>query len=241
VRLLLATLLLLAAPSVALARPQLEEAGRLLLDGRYAESEALVAPLTGDRSLLPAERAEAHRLHGLALFFLGRRAEAEAQLVAFLALEPGAHLDPNLYPPEAVVFLEDVRTRHAGKLRVPRPKRRSAALNLLPPLGQIQNGQPAKAWVIGVAEVTLLAVNVGTYAMLSSSCEADLTCDRDYDAARALRVVNLASGIALIGVFAYGVIDGYVGYGRAGDRERRLRLSVVPFPGGGAVGATASF
>ena len=54
-------------------------------------------------------------------------------------------------------------------------------------------------------------------------------------------MVNLASGALLLGVYAYGVIDGYVGYGQGRDAERRVRVGLVPLPGGAAVGATARF
>jgi hypothetical protein len=108
----------------------------------------------------------------------------------------------------------------------------------------VQNGDTAKAWVIGSAEVALLATNIATYAMLSSSCSSgDLTCDRDASSARALRAVNLVSGGLFVAVYAYGVIDGYVGYGRvtSRDRERQIRAAVVPLPGGMLVGGAATF
>jgi hypothetical protein len=241
--LVLASLLL---PSAARAdhRADLAAAGRLLLDGRHQEAIALVAPLAPAEGLLPAERAEAHRIHGLALFHLGRRAEAERALRAYLALEPDAHLDPALHPPEAVVFLEEIRTRHAGELRRARPpprRRRYPALNFLPPLGQIQNGDRGKAWVLGGLELALLATNVSTYAMLKSSCRDDLTCERDASSARRMRTLNLVSGGLLAGVWLYGVIDGYVGHSRAVSRERALRMAIVPTGSGALVGASMQF
>lgn len=238
-----AVLLLLvcaAAPALADTRSELEAAGRLLDAGDYPAAEARVAPLAADASLLAADRAEAHRIRGLALFYLGRRDDADAELAAYLQLEPDGHLDPALHPPEAVVFLEDVRSRHAGKLRAARPKSKSGALNFLPPAGQFQNGDTTKGWIIGVAELTLLAVNLSTYAMLSSSCEADLTCDRSYSSAKTMRILNLGSGALLIGVVAYGVIDGYVGMSR-NERKEQLRVMVLPVPGGAALGAYTAF
>jgi hypothetical protein len=110
-------------------------------------------------------------------------------------------------------------------------------LNLVPPLGQIQNGDRAKAWVIGGAELLLLGTNIATYSMLSSSCKgSDLTCDRDPSTSRALRTVNLVSGGLFLAVYAYGVIDGYVVSSRLSARERTLRTAVVPVPGGVVMG-----
>jgi hypothetical protein len=114
-------------------------------------------------------------------------------------------------------------------------------LNFLPPLGQIQNGDRGKAWVLGGLELALLATNVSTYAMLKSSCRDDLTCDRDPSSARRMRTINLVSGGLLAGVWLYGVIDGYVGHGRALSRERALRMAIVPTGSGALVGASMEF
>jgi hypothetical protein len=235
-------LVVLCASAVALAdtRADLAEADRLLVAGDHPAAEAGAARISARPALLPAERAEALRIRGLALFYLGDLARAEGELAAYLELEPSAHLDPALHPPEAVVFLEEVRARHAGKLRAAPPRRRSGALNLLPPLGQIQNGHHVKAVILGLAEATLLAINGGTYVALRSSCNDDLTCDRGYDSARRLRIVNLTSGALFVGIVAYGIIDGYVGLSRSAERDR-LHLSVVPLWGGAVVGAAARF
>jgi hypothetical protein len=219
----------------------------LLADGAAADAEAAAGGLLGDPSLTPGERAQAHRIRGLALFRLERHPEAEAELRAYLRLDPDAHLDPALVPPEDVIFFERVRTRHAGELRIarPRPKRkRYAALSFLPPLGQFQNGDTARGWMIAGAGAALLAGNVATYAMLRSSCAPDLTCDRDPASARRLRAVNLGSGVLLIGLWGYGVVDGLLGHRRAERREEARRSwAIVPVLGGGRepVGATASF
>lgn len=219
---------------------RLDEAARALAAGDYVGAETATRPLLAAPTLLRAERAEAYRLHGLALYFQNRQAEAEAAFRQYLTLEPDAHLDPALYPPEAVVFFESVRARHRGAVIIAKPparRRRNGMLNLVPPLGQIQNGDTAKAWIIGGAELVLLGANIATYAMLSSSCKgSDLTCDRDPSTSRALRTVNLVSGGLFLAVYAYGVIDGYVVGGKLSSRERALRTAVVPVPGGAVFG-----
>jgi hypothetical protein len=181
-------------------------------------------------------RAEAHRIYGLALFLLGLRAESEAALLAYLKLEPDAHLDPALVPPDALVFFEDVRARHAGELiqRRPRPRaKKSWALNLLPPFGQFQNGDRAKGWILAISGVALLAANLTTYAMLTSMCSSEERACDDPGTARTLRAVNITSGVALVGVYLYGVVDGYIGYGRA-RREQSLVVGAGATPDGGA-------
>ena len=235
---------LLAVDARADRTADLAAANRLLLEGNHEQARALAARITVEPALLPAERAEANRIQGLALFYLGRREEAEGALRAYLELEPDAHLDPALHPPEAVVFLEEVRTRHAGALRIARPppkRKRIAWLNLLPPAGQFQNGDTTKAWILGGLEVALLAINVSTYAMLTSSCNADLTCDRDPSSSRRMRTMNLVSGGLLAGVVAYGIIDGYVGYGRISARERAVNVALFPTGSGALLTAALRF
>ena len=226
---------------------RLDAAAQKLAAGEYAAAEDLTRPLLTDGTLLRAELAEAHRLHGLALYFLGRQPESEAALRHYLTMEPDAHLDPALYPPDAVVFFEGVRARHRGAMIIARPppkRRRTGMLNLVPPLGQVQNGDTTKAWILGGAELALLGTNIATYAMLSSSCDGgDLTCDRDPGTSRALRAVNLVSGGAFLAVYLYGVIDGYVGGARVArrERERAVRTALIPHPGGLLVGGQGTF
>ncbi len=192
------------------------------------------------------DRAEAHRVRGLAHFFLGAYADAEAELVAYLELELDATLDPTQYPPEAVSFFEDVRTRHAAALKKKRPRqRRYKLLNLIPPIGQIQNKQYTRAWVFGGIEVALAATHLTTYFVLRSQCDGDgFTCESggtaDTTSARRLRFVNYASGAALIGVYLYGVIDGFRGYGRR-SRERAEPVVSAVEGGGLTIGASVAF
>jgi hypothetical protein len=150
-------------------------------------------------------------------------------------------------PPEAIAFFEDVRSRHAAELRKLRPRqRRFAILNLLPPGGQIQNRDVTKAWVIGAAEVVLAAADLTTYLVLRSWCSKnDFTCQRGGneipDTARKLRLANYLTGAALIGVYVYGVIDGYRGF-RKHRRERDPMITAAPVEGGGLVaGVSMSF
>ncbi len=202
----------------------------------WSEAARLAGPIAKDVHAPRAERTEAWRVYGLALFSLGLKDEAEVALFEYLKLEPDAHLDPSLVVPEAVVFFEDVRARHAGELRRLRPhavrKKRYAALNLLPPWGQFQNHQPVKAWTLAGAELVLLAADVTTYAILRSRCSpSDLTCSSP-GSSRDLRTINLISGGLLVGAVVYGVIDGFVVYRHQRD-PITTRVDVVAAEGGG--------
>jgi hypothetical protein len=206
--------------------------------GDWTRAGALVATL--DLAHLDAgDLAEARRLRGLAAFFAGELPRADQELYAWLALDPDARLDPAVTPPEAISFFESVRARHAAELRARRRPRKIAALNLLPPWGQFQNGDSTKGWVIAGTGAALLAADVGSYALLRHWCSADLTCDANGDrssSARTWRTVNLVAGGALVAVYVYGVVDGFWNY-----RAARHELVVVPTGDGAQVLFSGSF
>lgn len=210
----------------------------------------LVEPLF-PRPLGDADRAEAHRLAAIAECAQQRDAAAERHVLAYLRLEPFGQLDPALYPPEVVAFFNDVAARHAAELRLLRsPPRRSWFLSLVPPFGQLQNGERTKAYVLGGTLGVLLATNLTTYYVLSKWCQATdgptgggLSCynggDHNHTAAQ-IRPTNIATGIGFLVVYAYGVADGLWGY-----RRQSRTLAIEPFAivsaDRGVLGMTARF
>lgn len=215
----------------------LRDANAAALAGDWVRVAGLVDPLLRD-PLSPADLAEAHRLAGIAAFFAQRNTDAEAHFLAYLRIDPDGRLDPALYPPDVVAFFGDVASRHAAELRALRtpPERRSWLYTLLPPVGQWQNGEHTKAYVLGGVLGALLLANLTTYAYLRAWCDhtdgpagGALTCsDGPGDnknatrAAERIRPINIASGIGFWLVYAYGVYDGIRGYRRV-SRERQLR------------------
>lgn len=212
----------------ATAAELLVAASRAADDGDWPTVIARATPVARDQRQRPADRALAHRLLGLAAFAQGRLDEAERELLAYLRLDLDGHLDPRLYPPETVSYFESVRSRHAAELRALRPRpARSALVSLLPPLGQFQNRERTKGWVIVGLGGGLLVANVGSYALLRRWCDADDgTCEVDgrsrRDTADKLLTVNRLTGYAAIALYAYGVIDGF--------RHHRRRPVVVVAP-----------
>ncbi len=243
-RLLVAALILcvtVAPLHRALAAPdplaELARARAHLAAGDAASAARLAGAVARDATLGRADRGEANLVYGLALLALGLADEADATLFQYLVLHPDAHLEPTLYSPETVLFLEQVRERHAAALRRLRPrpvKRRHAALSLLPPAGQFQNGDRRKGIALGVIEFLLAATNVATYALLNDRCtEADGLCGtapgEPPDDARTLQRVNLLSGSLLAGVIGYGIIDAFAGHRRLDAAERAtITVAVVP-------------
>ncbi len=197
--------------------------------GEWQDVQALASAVLAS-SPSKGDQAEAHRLLGLAWFFLQAFDRAEVDFVAYLKLDLDGRLDPALVAPEAVTFFESVRARHAGELRALRPRpKRSWALTLLPPLGQLQNQERDKAIVLGSALLAFTATNVSTYLLLRSWCgTSSQVCDEngvDHTAtAKKLRVVNYLSGAAALGTFIYGVVDGVRGYRR---RSSALQFAIT--------------
>lgn len=225
-------------PTVALG-----QASAAATAGDWEAVARLVAPLQPGAGLGKGDQAEVHRLAGLAAFFLGRHADAERELHAYLRLELDARLDPAVVPPEAIAFFEDVRARHGAELRALRkPPRRYAVLNLLPPAGQIQNGDKTKAIVIGGGLGLLVAANVTTYLVLRSWCSGDdhNLCETGgsdrADTARILKGINLATGVAAIALYAYGVVDGF-----RSQRRKRRELRFEARADGGAIMLSGRF
>lgn len=222
--------LLLAAPALAQvtssadAAAALAEANRAAAIGDWATVEATLAPLHRPGvSLSIADRAEVLRLSGLVAYFAGRLDQADADWLAYLRLDLDGRLDPATVPPEAVTYFETVRSRHGAELRAlrprPKPARRWWVLNLVPPVGQIQNGERDRALWIGGALVGTLAINLTTYGVLRSWCdERDRTCDGHERSAPTVRGINIAAGVAAITAYVLGVVDGVRGAGRARAR-----------------------
>lgn len=226
----------------------LREANAAALAGDWAQVASLVDPLF-HRSLSRTDLGEAHRLAGIAAFFAQRAAEAEGHLLAYLRSEPLGQLDPALYPPDVVQFFSDIASRHRAELVVLHtpPPRRQWIYNLLPPIGQFQNGDRTKAYVLGGMLGALLIANLTTYYYLRAWCDhtdgtagGALTCTDgpagSSDAthlARRIRPANIATGIAFWVVYAFGVYDGFAGYRRV-SREQALQPYASASSEGGA-------
>jgi hypothetical protein len=231
-------LVLAIATSAVVARAQpgaatsdiLRAGNSAALAGDWPLVLRLVEPLF-PRPLAPADLGEAHRLAGIATAAQQRAGAAERHFLTYLRIEPDARLDAALYPPEVVMFFNDVASRHAAELRAlrtPRPER-SWVRTLLPPLGQLQNGDRTRAYVIGGLLGSFLIVNLATYTYLRSWCThtqgsggGGLNCTVDGDHRReaaALKPYNVASGIGVIVIYAYGVYDGVKGYRRRSRQQ----------------------
>jgi hypothetical protein len=220
----LAIVALLCSLAHAQAVP-LRDANAAASVGDWEKVGTIVKPLL--RAQLPrSDRAEAHRLFALSAYFSGDTDLASDQFFEYLKLDLDARLDPTLYPPDAIAFFEGVKIKHQAELRALRPKqRRWKVLNLLPPLGQFQNGQRRKGWILAGTLGTLAIANATSYWLLRSWCTSvtgdegsSVVCDGHEGASRKLQAVTMVSGVALIVTYVYGVYDGVTHFNRKKER-----------------------
>jgi hypothetical protein len=252
--LVVAVLATRAAVTVAVAQPgqqhsaveRIAAAAAAVDDRDWERVIVLVGDVPTDPNVTPADHAEAHRLLGIAEFYRQRYDNAEAHFHAYLRVELDGQLDIGLFSPDVVQFFDNVKAKHAAELRALRPRtRRWMVLNFVPPAGQFQNRQPVKGWLLGGAGAALLATNITTYVMLDRMCsDVDRTCESG-DASRASRArtlvkVNTSTGVALIGLYVIGVIDGFRNY-----RRPRSSVTITPVSlgthGGGGFGIAGTF
>jgi hypothetical protein len=214
-------------------------------DKEWERVVALVGDVPTDAQVTGADRAEAHRLLGIAEFYRQRYDSAEAHFHAYLRIELDGQLDVGLFAPDVVHFFDNVKAKHAAELRALRPRpRRWAVLNFVPPAGQFQNKHAIKGWMLGGLGAALLATNITTYVMLDRWCnDVDQTCEAGMESrterARTMQKVNSVTGVALIGLYIYGVVDGFRHYRRA-----RATMTITPVSmgtRGGGIGVAGSF
>ena len=202
----------------------LEKASEALQNGSFEEAKSLAGSVANSKKKIDdVDRAQAWRIYGVALFFLAKYNEAETAFFEYLKRDPDATLDPNLVPKDAIAFFQDVRNRYTKEIRKIREKNKKTKiypfLNLLPPVGQFQNKQSKKAWGILGVELSLIAIHIGSYFMLKSWCNSETgVCtsggeespkDRFSDA-NLMNHVNIWSGVLFVGVYIYGIVDGFL-------------------------------
>ena len=182
------------------------------------------------------QRARALRFLGIGLFLTNRELGAENAFAELLRLDPKARLDPTTARPEVVTFFENIRHQHMAREQASR----HLIWNFLPPVGQFQNGDAVKGWMVGSVEFAALAALVSSRLVLYSWHNPDNTYGPggSHDsAARVLKVVQYASLGALAASYLYGVIDGTVRYYHPTD-ESSSALTLLVFPGGGGLRLT---
>jgi hypothetical protein len=197
---------------------QVVEAARLISEGSL--------PATQE------QQVQALRWQGIGLYLTNRPLGAETAFTELLRKDPHARLDPTTTRPEVVTFFESLRHQQLARQR----STRRVIWNFIPPIGQFQNEDSGKGWIILGVGFVAAASCVTTYAVYKS-WELSNNQSKHPDAAETLKTVNIVSGTVLGILYIYGVVDGLIGYGKPLD-EPRLPVSLHFFPGGGGLGFT---
>lgn len=185
--------------------------------------------------LLPAsseEQIQAFRLLGIGLYLTNRPLGAETAFTELLRKDPKARLDPTSTRPELVAFFESLRHKQIAHQR----STRKLYWNFIPPVGQFQNDDHVKGWIVlgvGVAAAATCATSFTLY----ESWKLPHNESKHPDIAQTLKTVNVISGGVLIAIYVYGVFDGLIGYGKPLD-ESKPPVSLFLMPGGGGLGFT---
>jgi hypothetical protein len=181
--------------------------------------------------LLPAtseEQIQAFRLLGIGLYLTNRPLGAETAFTELLRKDPRARLDPTSTRPELVAFFESLRHQQIARQR----STRKMYWNFIPPVGQFQNDDHVKGWLIlGVGVAALATAATSRILPMTWKHQGDLY-DPHHDAAVTLKTVNFVSCGVLAATYIYGVVDGLIGYGKPLD-ESKPPVSLFFSPGGG--------
>jgi len=179
--------------------------------------------------LLPAspyEQAQAFRLLGIGLFLTNRPRGAETAFTELLRKDPHVRLDATTTRPEVVAFFENIRRQQLTR-------QRRLIWNFIPPVGQFQNEESTKGWIILAVGVASLAT-AGTTSYLLNKWEVNPghTYPGHEGSAFPVKAVNwIATGV-LAATYVYGVFDGIIGYSRPLE-DSKPSVAFKVFPEGG--------
>jgi hypothetical protein len=221
-----------AAPAEQLAEAR--EAVRL---GRYDEAIPVLTTLLYPDAQIStrADLVEAHVLLGVSHFERGSRADARRELDEALLLDDSIVLDPLLFSEEAIAFFEErkqiflERTRReeeTHKLAEERARlrqilenmivieRKPYFINFVPfGAGQFQNGHDGKGIFFFVSQTVLGGTSAGLWVWQVGKYGYNGTVPADeVGNVRVVQQVQIAAGVACLGLMVAGIIDSLIHY-----------------------------
>ncbi len=253
----------LTAPAPALADVA-SELDALKQDYRYSRFDAVLEGaerLLDSGRLSDAQREQVHLYAGAAAFSAQDTRAATRHFTGLLRANPGMRLDPFLFPPSMVAFVDDLRARLGPELSVLELERRlkadAAKASAQPPelpvlfhflpfgIPQLQQQRTAFGIAFAVSEavaVTLSVVSYGSYYGAMSRRRTEVNgvavtewgfAERLQGAAQMWRTLNLVSTVGFYALWALGITDALV--------HRGARLSVGASTSGAAATLEWSF
>ncbi|NOK22677.1 hypothetical protein [Corallococcus carmarthensis] len=177
------------------------------------------------------EESEAHLLLSATLHAQEDLPRAEQEAVEGLALNPDAKLDPLVYPPDFIAFVERVNVLRHERIIQRSAQRRPPKLLPTPSssipvlvesrpasqgwylvpfgVGHLVHGQRSKGTVLAVGQGTTFAVSAVSLGVALSLRGSDgRYSEQDAPTARAFNVSYLVGAYAFAALYAYGMLDG---------------------------------
>ncbi len=206
---------------------QLEKAINIYDHGGYLEAAALLNKLLYPLKLSRTEDIVKAKVYlGLCYYILGKRDEAGMEFRGVFKLDPDYQPDPLYIPEEVIAFINQFRPSP------PPPPRRTDvqglgetieasdqvpfqfhAANLLP-LGipQLRNGDRAKGLSLMLGEISLLALNIGSYYYLQTYNDPNGVPPDRYPYLLTAKVTNISTFSLLALTVIYGMSDALYRY-----------------------------
>jgi hypothetical protein len=176
----------------------------------------------------PDEQEQSFRLLGIGLYLTNRPRGAETAFIELLRKDPYARLDPTTTRPEVVAFFENLRRQQLAR-------HRRIIWNFIPPVGQFQNEENTKGWIIlSVGVASLAAAGTTTY-LLHTWEQPGHTYGSHQSAAGPVKTANWIAVGVLAATYVYGVFDGLIDYSKLVE-ESKPSVSLKFFPQGGGLG-----
>jgi hypothetical protein len=181
----------------------------------------------------PEQQAQAFRLLGIGLYLTNRPLGAETAFTELLRKDPKARLDPTTTRPELVAFFESLRHQHLARQR----STRKVFWNFIPPVGQFQNEDNVKGWIVLSVGVVSLGTATTSAILLNKWERPGHIFPGHENTAGPLRAANWVACGVLAAVYIYGVFDGLIGYSKPID-ESQSTASLRFRAGPGGLGFT---
>ena len=225
------------APSHAAPAEQLAEAREAVRLRRYEEAIPVLTYLLYPNARLSsrADRVEAHVLLGVSHFETGNRVDAHRELDEALVLDDSIALDPLLFSEEAIAFFEERKQIFLERVRSEEETRKLAEeraqlrrvlenmivierkpyyINFVPfGAGQFQNGHDGKGIFFFVSQTVLGGASAGLWGWQVGKYGYNGTVPRDeVGSVLAVQQVQIATGVACLGLMVAGIIDSLIHY-----------------------------
>jgi hypothetical protein len=225
------------APGHAAPAEQLAKAREAVRLRRYEEAIPVLTYLLYPNARLSsrADLVEAHVLLGVSHFETGNRVDAHRELDEALFLDDSIALDPLLFSGEAIAFFEERKQIFLERVRSEEETRKLAEeraqlrrvlenmivierkpyyINFVPfGAGQFQNGHDGRGIFFFVSQTVLGGTSAGLWGWQVGKYGYNGTVPRDeVGTVLAVQQVQIATGVACLGLMVAGIIDSLIHY-----------------------------